>query len=220
MWYAIYFAHNITYIHTLWLLTNLTYPFSCSLQFPVGKTSLITRFMYDSFDNTYQVSSVCVSVRSGVHVGVDCIRYSGGWHAVARAPRADKTPNGSVQWMLHPGRWSACDVLITQSGRTIAATKTDGLPNKCRNCISYSYDLSTRNAYEVCYVFVADNRSTLITRLSRPPLFECASFRFRLRSWCCTFAFELTGSHMGRTRRDNLWKRCVLSGHVFRWRSG
>ena len=24
--------------------------------FSVGKTSLITRFMYDSFDNTYQVS--------------------------------------------------------------------------------------------------------------------------------------------------------------------
>ena len=26
--------------------------------FTVGKTSLITRFMYDSFDNTYQVSLV------------------------------------------------------------------------------------------------------------------------------------------------------------------
>ena len=26
------------------------------LCFSVGKTSLITRFMYDSFDNTYQVS--------------------------------------------------------------------------------------------------------------------------------------------------------------------
>lgn len=24
--------------------------------FPVGKTSLITRFMYDSFDNTYQAT--------------------------------------------------------------------------------------------------------------------------------------------------------------------
>ena len=25
----------------------------------VGKTSLITRFMYDSFDNTYQVTRTC-----------------------------------------------------------------------------------------------------------------------------------------------------------------
>jgi len=25
----------------------------------VGKTSLITRFMYDSFDNTYQVRNTC-----------------------------------------------------------------------------------------------------------------------------------------------------------------
>ncbi|XP_022377444.1 ras-related protein Rab-6A [Enhydra lutris kenyoni] len=29
----------------------------------VGKTSLITRFMYDSFDNTYQVFYFCLSVR-------------------------------------------------------------------------------------------------------------------------------------------------------------
>ena len=28
---------------------------SCIHHSPVGKTSLITRFMYDSFDNTYQV---------------------------------------------------------------------------------------------------------------------------------------------------------------------
>lgn len=28
----------------------------------VGKTSLITRFMYDSFDNTYQVSETTTSV--------------------------------------------------------------------------------------------------------------------------------------------------------------
>jgi len=27
--------------------------------FAVGKTSLITRFMYDSFDNTYQVRNTC-----------------------------------------------------------------------------------------------------------------------------------------------------------------
>jgi Ras-related protein Rab-6A len=31
----------------------------------VGKTSLITRFMYDSFDNTYQV---CVSLNSSVRL--------------------------------------------------------------------------------------------------------------------------------------------------------
>ena len=30
-----------------------------SFVFSVGKTSLITRFMYDSFDNTYQVSPKC-----------------------------------------------------------------------------------------------------------------------------------------------------------------
>ena len=30
----------------------------------VGKTSLITRFMYDSFDNTYQVNPLSRSVMS------------------------------------------------------------------------------------------------------------------------------------------------------------
>lgn len=29
----------------------------------VGKTSIITRFMYDKFDNTYQVSTVLVQVQ-------------------------------------------------------------------------------------------------------------------------------------------------------------
>lgn len=37
---------------------------------PVGKTSLITRFMYDSFDNTYQVSVwLCACII--MHVGFD-----------------------------------------------------------------------------------------------------------------------------------------------------
>lgn len=36
--------------NTLNLFKNLCYNFT------VGKTSLITRFMYDSFDNTYQVN--------------------------------------------------------------------------------------------------------------------------------------------------------------------
>lgn len=36
--------------------------FSVAL-FAVGKTSLITRFMYDSFDNTYQVSQTEILVQ-------------------------------------------------------------------------------------------------------------------------------------------------------------
>ena len=35
----------------------------CIVYFAVGKTSLITRFMYDSFDNTYQVSYIRMSVQ-------------------------------------------------------------------------------------------------------------------------------------------------------------
>lgn len=36
----------------------------------VGKTSLITRFMYDSFDNTYQVSCLLTSHRDGLGVSL------------------------------------------------------------------------------------------------------------------------------------------------------
>lgn len=39
-----------------WMVNNNVFNNnSCILSFSVGKTSLITRFMYDSFDNTYQV---------------------------------------------------------------------------------------------------------------------------------------------------------------------
>ena len=34
---------------------HVSYIYSCAHNTAVGKTSLITRFMYDSFDNTYQV---------------------------------------------------------------------------------------------------------------------------------------------------------------------
>ena len=35
------------------------WPLMCFSSCQVGKTSLITRFMYDSFDNTYQVRAAC-----------------------------------------------------------------------------------------------------------------------------------------------------------------
>jgi GTPase SAR1 family protein len=39
----------------------------------VGKTSIITRFMYDKFDNTYQVRSSSLSVSPSARLS------SGGW---------------------------------------------------------------------------------------------------------------------------------------------
>ena len=41
----------------------------------VGKTSLITRFMYDSFDNTYQVSFILISLNITLHL--DSFLYFG-----------------------------------------------------------------------------------------------------------------------------------------------
>ena len=41
---------------TIRLLLDVHLSLSLVSTFTVGKTSLITRFMYDSFDNTYQVS--------------------------------------------------------------------------------------------------------------------------------------------------------------------
>ena len=41
----------------------------------VGKTSLITRFMYDSFDNTYQVSFILISLNIMSHL--DSFLYFG-----------------------------------------------------------------------------------------------------------------------------------------------
>ena len=42
----------------------------------VGKTSLITRFMYDSFDNTYQGRLLALGIMFGFDLGKDCLALS------------------------------------------------------------------------------------------------------------------------------------------------
>lgn len=72
------------------------------LQFSVGKTSLITRFMYDSFDNTYQAT-----------IGIDFLSkvYAPGYAALAEAvsfspnvvviDHVPRRPNRSTATMGH-----------------------------------------------------------------------------------------------------------------------
>ena len=103
----------------------------------VGKTSIITRFMYDKFDSTYQVRAGGLRVRAGGRATLPARGRAGARHL--RAPGRQK----SVRASLWARRWLAVAILAApgrsedgQGGQPLWRL----LPAGSKDCVLVSMD--------------------------------------------------------------------------------